>query len=79
VRLRNQNGRFTLCRAPVASLEEFAARFASGVALTRCLIPSDEARVALADLDAMGITSHDLFPDLDGLAALALTRACLAL
>lgn len=77
-RLRNQGGRFTLCRAPFASLEDYAARFSSGVALTRCLIPSEQARVALADLDAMGITSHGLFPDLDGLAGLALMRACLS-
>jgi hypothetical protein len=78
-RLRNQGGRFTLCRAAVGCLEDFVARFSSSLALTRCLIPSTEARVALADLDAMGITSRELFPDLDGLAGFALTRACLDL
>ena len=77
-RLRNQGGRFTLCRAAVASLEEYVERLALGTALTRCLIPTSEAAVALGDLDAMGITDHELFPDLTGLADLATMRAALA-
>lgn len=77
-RLRNQGGRFTLCRAAVTSLEEYVERLASSTALTRCLIPTAEAAVALGDLDAMGITDHELFPDLTGLADLATMRAALA-
>jgi hypothetical protein len=77
-RLRNQGGRFTLCRAAVACLEDYVERLAAGVALTRCLIPAAEAAVALGDLDAMGITDHELFPDLTGLADLATMRAALA-
>jgi hypothetical protein len=77
-RLRNQGGRFTLCRAAVASLEEYVERLSADVALTRCLIPAAEAAVALGDLDAMGITDHELFPDLTGLADLATMRAALA-
>jgi len=77
VRLRNQGGRFTLCRAPFACLEEYVDRFALGVALTKCVIPASEARAALSDLDAMGINTYDLFPDLNGLAELATMRACL--
>jgi hypothetical protein len=77
-RLRNQAGRFTLCRAAVTCLEEYVERLTAGTALTRCLIPTDEAAVALADLDAMGITDHELFPDLTGLADLATMRAALA-
>lgn len=77
-RLKNQVGRFTLCRAAITCLEDYVERLAGGTALTRCLIPTDEAAVALADLDAMGITDHELFPDLTGLADLATMRAALA-
>jgi hypothetical protein len=78
-RLRNQSGRFTLCRAAVASLEEYVEKVSgAGVALTRCLIPAAEAAVALGDLDAMGITDRELFPDLTGLADLATMRTALA-
>jgi hypothetical protein len=76
-RLRAQGGRFTLCRAPVASLEEYAERFADGVALTKCVLPAAEAARALPDLDAMGITSAELFADLGGTATLATMRAVL--
>jgi hypothetical protein len=78
VRLRNQGGRFTLCRAPFACLEDYVERFATDLALTKCVLPAAESQVALSDLDAMGITSYDLFPDLTGLAALATMRAYLA-
>jgi hypothetical protein len=77
-RLRNQGGRFTLCRAAVTCLEEYVERLGHAVALTRCLIPAQAASVALGDLDAMGITDHELFPDLTGLADLATMRAALA-
>jgi hypothetical protein len=76
-RLRRQSGRFTLCRAAVTSLEEYVERFATGVALTKCVLPAGEARPVLADLDAMGINSHGLFPDLEGLADVAVLRALL--
>jgi hypothetical protein len=76
-RLRNQGGRFTLCRAAVTCLEDYVDRLATGVALTRCVIPAAEAAEALGDLDAMGITDHELFPDLTGLADLATMRAAL--
>lgn len=77
-RLRNQVGRFTLCRAAVGCLEEYVERLAGSTALTRCLLPAHEAAGALGDLDAMGITDHELFPDLTGLADLATMRAALA-
>jgi hypothetical protein len=78
VRLRNQGGRFTLCRASIGTLEEYVARFADGVALTKCVLPAAEASRALSDLDAMGITSAELFADLTGTATLATMRAVLA-
>jgi len=77
-RLLRQRGRFTLCRAAVGSLEEYAERFAAdGPALTQCVLPASEARVVLADLDAMGVNDHALFGDLPGLARLAVLRALL--
>ena len=78
LRLRNQGGRFTLCRAAVGSLDEYVERMATGPALTRCLLPASSAAVALGDLDAMGITDHQLFPDLTGLADMATMRAALS-
>ncbi len=77
VRQRNQGGRFTLCRASIATLEEYVDRFAVDVALTKCVLPATEASRALPDLDAMGITSAELFPDLTGVATLATMRALL--
>jgi hypothetical protein len=77
VRLRNQGGKFTLSRAPFATIEEYVERFATDVALTKCVLPAVDADHALSDLDAMGINSYDLFPDLTGLAALAAMRAAL--
>lgn len=77
-RMRSQSGRFTLSRAAIGSLEEYVDRFAAGTALTKCVLPAVEAGPALADLDAMSITSWNLFPGLDGLAATATMRARLA-
>jgi hypothetical protein len=76
-RLRAQGGRFTLCRASIATLEEYVDRFATGVALTKCVLPATAAGRALPDLDAMGITSAELFADLGGAATLATMRAVL--
>lgn len=78
-RLRNQDGKFTLCRAAVTCLEDYVERLARDTALTKCVLPVTQARAALADLDAMGINGYDLFPDLTGLATLATMRACLSL
>jgi hypothetical protein len=76
-RLRAQGGRFTLCRASVSTLEEYVERFADAVALTKCVLPASAAARALPDLDAMGITSAELFADLGGTATLATMRAVL--
>jgi FRG domain len=77
-RMRSQAGRFTLSRAAFGSLEEYVERLAAGVALTKCVLPAVEAEAALSDLDAMSINSWNLFPDLDGLAAVTTMRARLA-
>ncbi len=76
-RLQAQGGRFTLCRASIATLEEYVDRFATGVALTKCVRPAAAAARALPDLDAMGVTSAGLFSDLGGTATLATMRAVL--
>jgi len=76
-RLRAQGGRFTLCRGAVGSLEEYVELHAEGVALTKCVLPASAAARALPDLDAMGITSAELFADLGGAATLATMRAVL--
>jgi hypothetical protein len=78
VRLRNQGGKFTLCRAPFGTLEEYVDRFGTETAFTKCVLPAADAEHALSDLDAMGINSYALFPDLTGLAATATMRASLA-
>ena len=76
-RLRAQGGRFTLCRASIGSLEEYVELNAEGIALTKCVLPAAAAGRALPDLDAMGITSAELFADLGGTATLATMRAVL--
>jgi hypothetical protein len=76
-RLKAQGGRFTLCRASIATLEEYVDRFATRTALTKCVLPASAAARALPDLDAMGITSAELFSDLAGAATLATMRAVL--
>ena len=74
VRMRNQSGRFTLSRTPFRSLEEYVGQFDDPQwALSKCIVPASSANEAIADLDAMGINSHHLFPDLGGLADLVAT------
>jgi hypothetical protein len=79
IRLRNQSGMFTLARTPFATLEEYVDHCGAGGALTRAVVPGTEAVDALADLDAMGVNVHQLFPGLEGLAQLVTTRLILEL
>ena len=77
-RLRSQLGRFTLLRAPFDTLEEYAAQFKEEhSALLQFTIPSHEVRIALADLEVMGINYSRIFPGLDGCARAARLRAFL--
>lgn len=78
-RARNQAGRFTLSRSRFDSLEEVVARCTdvTDVALTRVLLPFEDVRTALADLDLMGISPLQLFPDLVGAAAACKARLLL--
>jgi hypothetical protein len=79
VRARNQAGHYTLSRSPYHSLEEVVTHCTdvTDVALTRVLLPLDDVRTALADLDLMGISALQLFPDLTGAAAACKVRLLL--
>jgi FRG domain len=77
-RLRTQLGKFTLLRAPFNTLEEYVANFSSErTPLWQFKIPSRDVRVALADLDVMGINYSRIFPGLEGCARAAQLRALL--
>jgi FRG domain len=77
VRLRNQEGRFTLLRSPHQSLDEYVSSFPEDGTrpLRKLMLPSSEAANALSELAAMGITPSRVFPDLQGLA-MAATLHC---
>lgn len=77
-RLRRQLGRFTLLRAPFDTLEEYVSHFPEEkAALTQYLIPAADIRIAMAELEMMGITHTQLFSDLDGAARAARLRTVL--
>jgi len=77
-RLRSQLGKFTLLRAPFDTLEEYVSQFPEEEgALVQFLIPSRDVRLALADLDIMGINYSRIFPGLDGCARAASMRMLL--
>ena len=68
MRLRNQSGKFTLAKTPFANLERYVENCEGDeVALTRMILPASEAGHAVPDLDAMGINSAHVFPDMAGL------------
>jgi FRG domain len=76
MRLRNQSGRFTLARTPFANLEQYVESCeGEELALTRIILPASEAHRAVPDLDAMGINSAHLFPDMAGLTEGVTMRA----
>jgi len=77
-RLRKQAGWFTLSQTPSRSLVEYAQSFTNAGDALRCVtIPSSEARLAIPDLDLMGINHSNLFDDLEGRARSAVTRSLL--
>jgi FRG domain len=68
-RLRLQGGKFTRALMPFATLEEYVeSMHFDGVGLTQMSLPTSDAARGLAELQMMGITSHRLFPDLNGAA-----------
>lgn len=77
-RLRSQLGKFTLLQAPFDTLEEYVRHYPGEEgALTRYDIPAEQAHLALADLDAMGINYSTVYPGLDGAASAAKLRMLL--
>jgi hypothetical protein len=78
IRLRNQQGKFTLSKTPFASLEKYVDQFDdAGTPLIQMLIPSRDVRKAYSELDLMGINYSNLFPGPDGQAKSVLMRATL--
>lgn len=78
LRLRNQLGKFTYLRAAYDTLEDHIAHFEGEAdALIRFDIPSADAKVALADLDVMGINYSTVYPGLAGAGAAAKLRMTL--
>jgi len=74
-RLREQLGCFTLNRTPYRTLEEYVgASPEEPLALLKAVIPTEEASIALADLDAMGINHVTTFPEVVGCALAAQLR-----
>jgi hypothetical protein len=70
IRLRNQFGKFTLLKSPFNSLEEHIKQIKTNTdapLLIKCLIPSSDIIMALADLDAMGINFIRVYPEIEGL------------
>ena len=71
IRLRNQYGKFTLLKSPFKSLEEHVEHINYKIdvpLLIKCLVPSRDIVIALADLDAMGINFIRVYPEIVGLA-----------
>lgn len=78
-RLRKQSGWFTLSRTPKNNLVDYVEEFDdAGDALRVILVPSSEARIAIPDLDLMGINHAALFADLEGRARSAVTRTLMS-
>jgi hypothetical protein len=74
-RMIRQRAALTYLNAAATALDEYALEHPEpGNALVRFSLPKSEARVALADLAAMGITSTRLFPDREGAARAARVR-----
>lgn len=71
-RIRVQQGMFTLQRTPEPTLDDYVNRNEDPSALTKTIIPANEARKVIADLDSMGINHDSVFSDLDGIARASL-------
>lgn len=77
-RIRNQSGKFTLLQTPHLTLEEYvAATGEDGDPLLRFVLPANEYRRVLSDLDAMSIHHGTVYPEVEGAAQMALFRTVL--
>ena len=76
--MRSQAGKFTLSRTPFRSLQKYVANCDDGSgSLYLFIIPVSEARIAMADLDMMGINNSTMFPDIGGRAKAAISKVVL--
>jgi FRG domain len=74
-RMIRQRAALTYLHAPFTGLDVFVSKAVEhGDALIRFSLAKSQARVALADLAAMGITATRLFPDREGAARAARLR-----
>jgi len=77
-RIKNQFGKFTYLKNPANSLEEYVAQFEQGeVILTKYTIPAGDFKVAMSELDAMGLSHGRIYPGLEGYARAAEVRVTL--
>lgn len=78
-RIKNQFGKFTHLQNPANSLEEYVAQFGQGeVTLLKYVIPAADFRIAMSELDAMGLSHARIYPGLDGNARAAEVRVTLS-
>jgi FRG domain len=68
-RIVAQSAAFTLCSDKRQSFDRFLDRHGLGDALTKIVIPADEAARIRDQLDLVSVDERRLFPDLDGVAA----------
>ena len=77
-RIKNQFGKFTFLKNPANSLEEYVSQFDQGeVILTKYTVPASDFRLAMAELDAMGLSHARIYPGLEGFARAAEVRVTL--
>jgi len=76
LRIRNQEGLFTLLSTPQHSLESYVAQFEEQEIppLIKAIVPANNAAVALSELDAMKINPSTMFPDTEGYARASVQR-----
>ena len=67
-RIRIQQGKFTLQRTPEQTLDDYVDRHEDEEALRKIILPANEARNVIADLDSMGIDYDSVYSGLDGIA-----------
>ena len=76
IRLRNQQGKFSLSKTPFECLEKYVDQFDDiNPPLIQLMIPSQEAQKACSELDLMGINYSSLFPGPEGYAKSVLMRS----
>lgn len=77
-RQRYQYGIFTLNKSPSKTIEDYietcAKEYSVNSALHKVIIPIEEQKVVLSDLEMMGINSFNLFRGMEGCAKAAVLR-----